>query len=81
MPTVDDCKRLLFKLGIKHGISPRLISERLLSKEDKVDMLAGYITFDCLDESVFIWKDTGMRDYATGNGDRYNLYPINNTKE
>jgi hypothetical protein len=63
---VEECKSLLFKLAIKHGVAPRLISERLLSKEDKNDMLEGLISFETLDCFVQVWKENGMCDYANG---------------
>jgi hypothetical protein len=64
--TVDECKRSLFKLGIKHGVAPKLISERLLSKDDKQDMLQGLITLETLDFFVTVWKESGMSNYADG---------------
>ncbi len=64
---VEECKSLLFKLAIKHGVAPRLISGRLLSKEDKDDMLNGLFTFETLDCMVGMWKENGMCDYANGN--------------
>lgn len=64
--TVEECKRMLFKLGIKHGVSPRLISEMLLSKEDKEDMLNGLVSFETLDCHVQTWKEYGMCNYANG---------------
>ncbi len=64
--TVDECKRMLFKLAIKHGVAPKLISERLLSKEDKEDMLAGLISFETLDFFVTVWKEYGMCNHVDG---------------
>ena len=72
--TVDECKRWLFKLGMKHGIAPRLISERLLSKEDKEDMLGGLVSFDTLDCHVKTWKEYGMCNYANGSMKEYEHY-------
>ena len=66
MTTVNECKTMLFKLGLKHGISPKLISERLLSKDDKEDMLQGFITYELLDEFVKVWKEQGMCNHADG---------------
>lgn len=62
----EQCKRMLFKVAIKHGIAPKLISERLLSKEDKEDMLNGLVSFDTLDAHVAVWKEYGMCNYADG---------------
>lgn len=65
--TAEDCKKALCRLAIKHGVPPKLISERLLSVEDKEDMLQGLITFETLDCAVMLWKRYGMCDYANGN--------------
>lgn len=75
--TVDECKKILVKLAIKHGVPPKLISDRLLSKDDKEDMLQELISFDTLDCSVKLWKEHGMCNYADSTGARYrdfNLY-------
>jgi len=69
--TIEECKKKLFNLGIKYGVSPRLISERLLSKEDKNDMLNGLIPDDALDCHVKVWKQYGMCNYADGTGTQY----------
>lgn len=69
--TVEECKKMLFKLAIKYGVAPKLISERLLSKEDKEDMLYGLVSFNTLDFFVNVWKDQGMRNYANGTGEYY----------
>jgi hypothetical protein len=62
--TTNDCKRILFNLGIKFGVSPRLISERLLDAKDKCDMLNGDLSIEALEVAVKAWKDAGMPDYA-----------------
>jgi hypothetical protein len=72
--TVEECKKMLFKLAIKHGVAPKLISERLLSKEDKEDMLQGLISFETLDCFVAVWKEYGMCDYANGSMKPYEHY-------
>jgi hypothetical protein len=69
--TVDECKRLLVKLAIRHGVPPKLISERLLSEDDKKDMLDGLISVDTLDCFVKVWKESGMCNYADGSGSFY----------
>lgn len=74
--TREQCKKKLFNLGIKYGVSPRLISERLLSPEDKEDMLNGLISDEALDCHVKVWKEYGMCNYADGTGERYK--PSNN---
>ena len=64
--TKEDCKRILFKVGIKFGVSPKLISERLLDAQDKCDMLNGEIPVEMLEVAVKAWMDAGQPDYANG---------------
>ncbi len=64
--TTDDCKRILFKVGVRFGVSPKLISERLLDAQDKCDMLNGEIPIEFLEVAVKAWQDAGMPDYAKG---------------
>lgn len=73
--TTEDCKRILFKVGIKFGVSPRLISERLLDAQDKCDMLNGEIPVEMLEVAVKAWMDAGMPDYANGHTE-----PMGNVK-
>jgi hypothetical protein len=78
--TVEECKRMLFKLAIKYGIPPKLISERLLSTDDKSDILQGLVSFETLDCAIALWKKYGMCNYADGTGSWYsdfNLYQYN----
>lgn len=44
-----------------------LISTRLLSKEDKQDMLSGLVPDEALFVAVRCWMEAGMPDYANGN--------------
>ena len=74
--SVMECKRKLFNLGIKYGIAPRLISERLLSKEDKQDMLNGLVPADALETAVRCWMAAGMPDNANGLDDPYKTSKI-----
>jgi hypothetical protein len=60
--TEKECKSILFKLGIKYGVSPNLISTRLLSPEDKVDMMNGDVPLESLDLHVKLWKEGGCED-------------------
>lgn len=48
-------------------VKAELISTRLLSEEDKKDMLDGSLTDDVLLTAVKAWRDNGMRDYSNGN--------------
>lgn len=67
---------MLFKLAVKHGVPPKLISEKLLSKEDKEDMLNGLVSFDTLDCFVKVWKEQGMCNYADGSGKHYERFKL-----
>ena len=64
--TADECKKILFKVGIKFGVSPALISTRLLDAQDKCDMLNGEVPIEMLEVAVKAWQDAGMPDYANG---------------
>lgn len=66
MPTTDDCKKIIFKIGLELGVSPNLIATRLLSNDDKQDMLAGLIPDETLVTAVKCWMEAGMPDYANG---------------
>lgn len=57
---------MLFNCGIKLGVSPRLISERLLSDLDKNDILSGLVPIASLEKAVEVWRDSGMPNYALG---------------
>lgn len=65
MPTATECKALLTKIGFKVGISPRLISLKLLSPGDKKDMLAGLYSQDEIEAHVRTWLANGMHDYVS----------------
>ena len=71
MPTKEQCQKILFKIGIELGVSPKLIATRLLSKEDKQDMLDGLIPIDSLVTAVRVWMMNGMPDYANGKFEAY----------
>lgn len=64
--TVKECQTKLFNLGIKLGVSPTLISTRLLSKEDKQDMLNGLVSDETLETAAKCWIDAGKPNYAEG---------------
>lgn len=73
--TPEQCKSKLFKLGIKLGVSPKLIATRLLSVDDKNDMLNGLVPDDALECHVIAWMDAGMPDYANGKFEPYKPPP------
>lgn len=60
MRTIHECKKILFNLGIELGVSPRLISERLLSVHDKNDMLSGVLTIEALRHAIEAAKERGL---------------------
>lgn len=70
--TEKQCKSILFNLGIKYGVSPRMISERLLSPEDRVGMLNGDVPLESLDMHVKLWKEGGCLDMVNPD---YRFYP------
>lgn len=47
-------------------VKAELISTRLLSKEDKQDMMDGFLSIESLIPHVKIWIHNGMPDYANG---------------
>jgi hypothetical protein len=47
-------------------VKAELISTRLLSNDDKQDMLAGLIPDETLVTAVKCWMEAGMPDYANG---------------
>lgn len=71
MPTDQECKKIIFNVGVRLGVSPKLISTRLLSKEDKQDMLNGDLLLENLLLAVKLWQESGMPDYANGS---YSIY-------
>jgi hypothetical protein len=66
MNSEKDCKRILFNLGIKYGVSPNLLSKRLLDASDKQLMLDGELDLDVLEEFVIVWLKMGVPDLANG---------------
>jgi hypothetical protein len=62
---------MIFNCAVKFGVSPKLISTRLLSEEDKGDMLAGHLSEEALECHIQVWKVAGMPDIAHGLYERY----------
>lgn len=58
--TTEDCKRIIFNLGIKFGVSPKLIATRMLTPQAKCDMLNGDLTIEQLEMWVESSKLNGM---------------------
>lgn len=57
--TDDECKRVLFRVGLKFGVSPRLISTELMSADDKQDMRDDKFSQESLEKHVEVWKYWG----------------------
>ena len=66
MQTREQCQKIIFNIGLKFGVSPKLIATRLLSEEDKQDMLYGDLPIEALECAVKRWMDAEMPDYAHG---------------
>jgi hypothetical protein len=66
MPTKYECQRMMSKIGFKLGVSPRLISERLLDDLDKSNMMAGEISIALLEDHTVAFMESGFPDYAHG---------------
>ena len=69
--SVEQCKDLLRTVAKVMCVRADLISTRLLSADDKQDMLNGDITIDDLLIHVKVWKENGMCNYADGSGEPY----------
>lgn len=52
-------------------VKAELISTRLLSSDDKQDMLGGLISDETLLTAVKCWMEAGMPNYAQGSDERY----------
>jgi len=52
-------------------VKAELISTRLLSDEDKQDMLDGKVPIEALVTAVEMWKAAGMPNYAHGDTTPY----------
>jgi hypothetical protein len=74
--TKEQCQKKLFHLGVKLGVSPKLISTRLLSIDDKNDMLNGLLPDETLFVAVKCWMEAGMPNYAIGSYERYKPAPV-----
>lgn len=66
MKTDSECKKLISSIGWELGVSPALITTRLLSEDDKNDIRSGSIDKVALKCAVEVWRDNGMPDYAHG---------------
>jgi hypothetical protein len=62
MRTQDECKRILSKIGFSLGVSPRIISTKLMDSDDKKDLMSGKLTVESLHTAVKTWIENGMQD-------------------
>jgi hypothetical protein len=69
--SVAQCKDLLRTVAKMLCVKAELVSTRLLSAEDKQDMIDGLITLDVLATHVKVWKENKMPDYTKGTGELY----------
>ena len=66
MISTSEAKQIIKKIGLKLRVSPALISTRLISAQDKCDMLNGDISVEALEQATGAWMDAGMPDYSNG---------------
>lgn len=71
MPTARECQTILFNLGLKLGVSPRLISARLLNPTDKKSLMDGSLSIALLEANIEAWMQCGMPNYANGLHESY----------
>jgi hypothetical protein len=58
--TKAECQKIIFNLGVKCGVSPKLIAIRMLNAQDKCDMLNGDLGIEELEQRVIAAKANGM---------------------
>ena len=66
MRTDSECKKIISQIAWEVGVSPALISTRLLSDDDKNDIRAGLIDRGSLRVAVEVWIKNGMPNYSKG---------------
>lgn len=71
MPTARECQTILFNLGLKLGVSPKLISSRLLSLKDKRALMDGSLSIASLEANIVAWIESGMPNHANGLTETY----------
>lgn len=60
----QECQKAIFNLAVEFGVSPKLITARLLDESDKVDMMEEVLTIEALRAHIGAWKANGMMDYV-----------------
>lgn len=68
MTNLDDeqCKKLIFRVAMRCGVSPRLITTKLLSEQDKQDMRNGELPQEALTNHVEAFRDAGLPNRRAG---------------
>jgi hypothetical protein len=66
----ESVRKIISKLGWKHGVSPNLLFSRLLSEEDVESIELGDIPAEAIDQAVGAWIFAGKPDYAHGSTER-----------
>lgn len=74
MRTTKQCQKLIFDIAMRVGVSPKLIATRLLSDDDKKDMLNSSITDEQLEAHVRVWHENRMPNYSEGDTEPLKLY-------
>lgn len=72
MPSLTDeqCKKIIKEIAMRACIRPHLITERLLSEEDKEDMRNGDLGAIEIKSHLRAWIKEGLPDYAHGKTDK-----------
>ena len=74
-----ECQKIISNVAWTCGCSPKLISTRLLSEDDKQDMLNVNVPIESLITHVKVWMANKMPDYANGKFEPYK--PIDEKKK
>lgn len=56
---INEIKRWIVKISRRYNVDAAGVSMRLLSTDDKQDLLDGLITYDELDAAVRVWATQG----------------------
>lgn len=62
--SVEQCKDLLKTIAQAMCVKAEDISTKLLSQEDKKDLMTGRLSLEELLAHVAVWKEQGMHDYV-----------------
>ena len=62
MRTIKECKKLIFAVAVRLGVSPRIIMTECLTADDKKDIESGEITLDALILHIKYWLETKRQE-------------------